>query len=85
MDNLEAILKLREEYRFFEKELGLIEKKYGRTTYVAIFGNQIIASSKDQSKLARRIQKEYPDQPVLITNVESYGRVAELSSPEIVR
>jgi len=85
MDDLEATLRLKEEYIFFEKNIEFIEKEYGRSTYVAIFRNQIVDFDKNQSELGRKMEKRYPGQVILITNVEHYRRVAQIDSPEITR
>lgn len=74
-------LELENELTFFNENKKMIEEKYGRKTYVAIYNNQIIGFGNDQFKLYIELIKEYKKKPFLIQSIEQSETIFRIDTP----
>ena len=58
------------EVEHFEQNKDKIREEYGETTYVAIRNQEIIDYDEDEFALVKRMNREYPDNNILIQSVK---------------
>ncbi len=75
-----------EEPEFFNTSKSkLLEDEAYKGNFVAIKNKEVIDSDRDKFKLAKRINKIYPSEDVLLMKVEQHIPVVTIPSPRIVR
>lgn len=75
---------LREKAAYLAMHSQLLEQYEGM--YVAIFQGQVADHDQDVSELIRRIERDYPDEIVMVKQVtEEPDRVLHIRSPRLVR
>ena len=67
------------EKKFFVDNSYKIEREYGRDTFVAISGNQIVGHDKSKKELRKRLAREYLKTSVYINSIAT--AVEEVDSP----
>lgn len=76
--------KWEKELKFFNRiKKKLLETKTYKNKFVAIKDEKVIDFDIDKLRLAKRVNKKYRDEVVLIVKVEIGVPVAEIPSPEV--
>ena len=63
--------KLLSELDFFEENIDLIAKNYGRRKYVAIHNKEVIDSDSSENRLSERVSSQFRES-VLIISIRDY-------------